>query len=312
MKNKNYIAVLTGFLLLAATITSYAQLTWQKGYGIQNPRVRAVTPTLDGGCLMAGYIKINPSDYNPIVLLVKIKANGDTAWTRTYANTGDIVDDAGGIAQLSTGHYITSGASSVSNGLGTLKLLAQRIDSNGNVIWNKSYQAANGTFQGDGICRIAGDSTLHFGTHHLPTGNAHGAVTLMDANGTVAWSKSYSYTTAFVNVLSWQGIKMPNGTIYVSGTTVNAGSYASVDKFLMKLNAAGNVIWLKTYSTVGSIGSSHQQDVMATADGNLLFTYGVKSSPGFIVHKLDTAGNIIWAKKSWDRVLPAQQMQQRF
>jgi hypothetical protein len=87
--------------------------TWTRAYDIfGNWEVpRSVWQTLDGGYIIAGYSSFYPLNHE--VLLIKIKADGDTVWTKNLGrNLGSYPYDEGwSVQQTTDGGYIVAGFS---------------------------------------------------------------------------------------------------------------------------------------------------------------------------------------------------------
>ncbi|MCK6639340.1 MAG: SBBP repeat-containing protein [Bacteroidia bacterium] len=182
------------------------------------------------------------------------------------------------------------------------------VDASGNVF-------STGYFQG----------TVDFdpgpGTFNLTSAGSNDIyVSKMDATGNFVWAVSFGGTgNDRVYAIATDGL----GNVYTSGTFVGtvdfdpgAGTFnltsdlSSIDVFVSKLDASGNLIWAKAF---GGTGDDRSYSMAADATGNL-YTTGyfqgtVDFDPGagsfnitslgvadIFVTKLNASGNFIWAK----------------
>ncbi|MFI5203844.1 MAG: T9SS type A sorting domain-containing protein [Flavobacteriales bacterium] len=110
-----------------------------------------------------------------------------------------------------------------------------------------------------------------------------------------------------------------NGNVLVAGyfgsdsitfgpyTLHNVGSFGNPDMFLVKYDAAGNILWAKS---AGGIANDRATSVVVDAFGNVLvagyfhsssitfgsFTLTNPNQPDMFIVKYDAGGNVIWAK----------------
>lgn len=90
-RNHNNITGLTNFLV--TKFNSQGDTLWSKTYysGLFDSGDRkkatgnSVVPTLDGGCMVAGYVT-DPGIWGSSGLLMRLNASGDTLWTKKYFN----------------------------------------------------------------------------------------------------------------------------------------------------------------------------------------------------------------------------------
>ena len=200
----------------------------------------------------------------------------------------------------SSGSYILAG-STYSEGA-TYDVWVLKLDSSGNIIWQKTYDAGNledvtairGTDDGGFI--LAGMALSEtFGTSL----NSDFWVLKLDSDGNVGltypgtWQKIYggaNYDLA--NSIQ----PTPDGGYVVAGHSANSEYFHA---WVIKLDAGGNVTWNQSY------GSEYlrPQSVQPTADGGYIMAGSIlesnSSSTNFTdawVLKLDSAGNITWKK----------------
>ena len=139
------------------------------------------------------------------------------------------------------------------------------------------------------------------------TGN-HGShdywVVKLDAAGNILWQKALGGTGTDVA----QAITASaDGGYVVAGYTGSTngdvtGNHGSSDYWVVKLDAAGNILWQKA---LGGTGIDQAYAITASADGGYVVGYtqsndgdvtGNHGGNDYWVVKLDAAGNILWQK----------------
>jgi len=101
---------------------------WQKTFGgSKNDEAYAITPTKDGGFIVAGYTESfgNGKD----VYLIKIDKNGNKIWQKTFGGSKN--DEADAITSTKDGGFIVAGYTD-SFGNGEYDVYLIKIDKNGN------------------------------------------------------------------------------------------------------------------------------------------------------------------------------------
>jgi hypothetical protein len=83
----------------------------------------------------------------------------------------------------------------------------------------------------------------------------------------------------------------PNGASYITGASDDTAYYNSL--FLVKLDAAGKLLWKKVYN---QSGKGHS--IVIAKNGDLIIGGAKGSSP--YVMRLDTAGNVKWSTWYYD------------
>ncbi len=136
--------------LFFASLIIYAQapaIQWQKTFGGKKDDLgKSIQQTTDGGYIVAGYSKSTNGDVtgnhgDADYWVVKLDASGTMQWQKCYGGTGA---DYGRVAkQTIDGGYIVAGYSKSVNGdvtgnHGNTDYWVVKIDSSGNIQWQKS------------------------------------------------------------------------------------------------------------------------------------------------------------------------------
>jgi hypothetical protein len=97
----------------------------------------AITRTSDGNCLVVGNTDSTGMGFS-IVYVLKIKPDGDTAWTRTYRN-GGVENNAYAVTETPEGNFIIAGEFN----LQSTYLL--KIDTSGDTTWTRTLSTLRST-----------------------------------------------------------------------------------------------------------------------------------------------------------------------
>jgi hypothetical protein len=168
------------------------------------------------------------------IFLIKTDANGNVQWAKTYGGTSYDWDYS--VQQTSDGGYIVAGWT-WSFGAGYDDIFLIKTDTNGNIIWAKTYggtgyeKAFSVQQTSDGGYIVAG-STSSFGV-----GGGDLFLIKTDANGNVIWAKTYGGT---YDDLAYSVQQTSDGGYIVAGWTNSFGA-GGVDIFLIKTDANGNI-----------------------------------------------------------------------
>jgi PKD repeat protein len=278
------------------------------------------------------------------IFIQKIDASGNFVWAKSIGNTSfdpnytvsTSIDDSGNI--YTTGSF--SGSADFDPGVGVSSLSAvggfdvfiQKLDSAGNFIWSKSIGGsddengysisvdASGNLytvgQFTGTCDFDPGSGV---TNLTSLGGLDFFVQKMDASGNFLWAKrigdatdQYAYSINIDNT----------GSIYVTGGfngivdfdpgigTTNLTSAGGYDVFVLKMDFAGNFIWVKS---IGGLNGDYSRSSCLDNYGNI-YTSGrfhgtadFNSDTGVVnltsagnsdvfIQKMDASGNFIWAR----------------
>jgi hypothetical protein len=137
------ITATTLILLLALTplthttaTTEPPQVEWEKTFGgARDDRGFSVQQTSDGGYIIVGSTRSYGAG-GADVYLIKVDANGNMQWSRTFGGTGD--DGGYSVQQTSDRGYIIVGTTA-SYGAGGFDVYLIKVDANGNMQWSRTF-----------------------------------------------------------------------------------------------------------------------------------------------------------------------------
>jgi hypothetical protein len=268
-----------------------------------------IEATADGGVLMGGG---HDSTYNMYAL--KLTAAGAMEWDQTYSNrTPDSNNtelwrqEASGARQTADGGYILLGAGHFHRDeLPEKSFLLAKTDAAGNILWSKAYAPVNPYDAGGDLCatnrpaalRVTADGGyVAFGSSYVG-GVSLASILKTDAAGNVQFHKVINDQSREVEEIIEAGQQTADGGYILAGHGASdEHGYMAV---LIKLDAAGNLEWSKTYQeTVGGHGAEAYA-VVQTADGGyvmggeLINEITKVSTYGCWIAKFDASGDTLW------------------
>lgn len=160
---------------------------WERTYGgDRSDRGLAMALTQDGGCVLAGCTASFGARGNDF-WLVKLDEAGDVEWGKAYG--GHLGEIPYSVQQTVDGGYIMAGTTG-SYGAGTDDALVLRLDSNGDILWQRAY----GGFATD-FAVSARETDIGFVVSGHTTSFGAGSRDLwvfqLDRDGNIAWEKTF-------------------------------------------------------------------------------------------------------------------------
>ncbi|HET8984528.1 MAG TPA: hypothetical protein VFN03_02100 [Trueperaceae bacterium] len=194
-----------------------------------------------------------------------------TVWSKSFGRTGSIGENARAVVQAADGTYLVAGDSSLVNGItgAAASVWALRLDEQGNVLWQRAFGLLSG---GRVVGAVAQDDGFLLAT-------TLGAVKL-DLGGNVRWARRLQGTLEIHSV-----------TQRHEGGVVMAGYFGSTPQaWLVALDAAGGVVWSRTY------GPTSFNSVRQTIDGGYVAA-GVApaNANDVLVVKVAGDGGVQWS-----------------
>jgi hypothetical protein len=269
---------------------SAGNMMWNQTYGgISDDYAFALVQTNDGGYALAGRTaSLGAGHYD--FWLVKTDAAGNAQWSRTYGGT--VWDDAHALVQTTDGGYALAGTTQ-SFGAGYTDFWLVKTDELGNMQWNQTYggtetDVAEALVQtGDGGYALAGN-TMSFGA-----GYADSWLVKTDSSGNMQWNRTYG--GAGIDVAEAL-VQTGDGGYALAGGTIFSFGSNSVDAYLVKTDASGNLVWNKIY---GGTDSEYAYALLQTGDGGYaLAGYSDDYAGNYSAYlvKTDASGTMQWNK----------------
>ncbi|MCP4725767.1 MAG: hypothetical protein GY863_12060 [bacterium] len=244
--------------------------------------------TIDGGFIIAAQTGGDRKTSNVDAYLIKTDHKGNIVWSNTYG--GDGVDRIYSVQVTEDNGYIACGTTD-SFGAGNIDAYVIRIDSEGRLLWSKTFGGSEydvGHFiskTSDGGFIITG-----YGQSLGTAGNNDPYLIKIDGDGNKLWIRTYG---GIDDDRTLTGSQTFDGGFILTGYTKSFGA-GNWDAYLIKTDAKGDTVWTRTfggqYPDTGYI--IHQ-----AKDGGFIFTgdtwsYGNGRNDMFIV-KTDRDGRVI-------------------
>jgi len=217
-------------------LDSIGNISWQKTYGGSSIDClypgASIQQTLDGGYIVAGFYSFGADGSDFWVL--KLDGSGDVTWQKTYEGADS--DYASSIQQTLDSGYIVAGLTE-SFGAGHFDNWVIKLDSDGNITWQKTYGGSEGEFyayikQTTDEGYIMTSTTESFGAGYFDFW-----IITLDNSGNVSWEKTYGGSDSDS---PWSIQQTLNGGYIVSGWTDSFGA-GGRDLWVLKLNSNGEI-----------------------------------------------------------------------
>jgi len=314
-------------LLLLLTITCISQriytqsspvIQWQKSLGgTGDDQATNILPTPDGGYIVAGASSANDGDVSSNhggydVWLVKLGQNGNIQWQKSLGGSGD--EEAYGVNLQLTGDggYIVGASTNSNDGDvvgyhgGANDIWIVKLDSLGNIQWNKCYGSTSGDQIGFNGLQTTTDGGYIIAGFTFSGPSPDIEIIKINNIGAIQWQKTYGGSGIdYANAVK----QTTDGGYIVAGETTSADGNATFnhggfDIWVLKLDSNGNIQWQRSYG--GSQDEVNTFAIDKTTDGGYILAAATGSNNGdisgnhgnsdFCVFKLDGIGNIQWQK----------------
>ena len=277
--------------------TLLTETTWG---GAGSDVAEGVASAADGSSYVAGITDSFTTDQfgnpSPRIFVVKFAPDGSLAWQRIWNGTtirGLGRPDVAVSADASV--YVTGITADNGNDAVLLK-----FDANGTLLWERAWGGAESdeslavATASDGSVYIAGTATS-FG----PSSSGL-FVVKFDSAGNLVWQKISDGAAGNAVAVG------PDGTVYAAGTTPRPDQIGDFDIVVLKITAAGSLVWQRTYSAGEVVDPRGRMAV--GPDGSIVIAGAIQARRqqfvdiAALIVKLTSDGALIFDKQFAGRV----------
>ncbi len=224
------------------------------------------------------------------VYLIKTDDNGASIWEKTYG--GGYFDTGYSIGETSDGGYIITGWT-WSFGALLSDLYLVKVDSNGNLDWEKSFRGTDYDYGYSVIETSDGGYIITGSTSSFGTGSVDLYLVKVDNSGALIWEKNFGGPDIDKG---FSIVETVDSCFIITGLTRSFGT-GSEDVYLIKVDNSGTLIWEKTF---GGTSSDYGSSIITTSDSGFIVvgethSFGLGSSDVYLL-KIDINGNLSWEK----------------
>lgn len=261
---------------------SQGNVIWTKTYGDTLNDLGNSVRQCDSDEIIVVGTTLDPITGETYAYMIKTDSMGDSLWTRTYtfgyntyANSLQLDSDTG---------YVICGTAAQD-------IYIAKTDSAGNISWGNTY-GGGGFEEGNWHQTDIGSGYIITGaTTSFGAGGADVYLLKTGMHGDTLWSRTYGGSQDdWGNVVK---VTSDNGYIIVGSTASFGLSYQIL---LIKTNAIGDTVWMRTY---GGSGTELGLSVLAKSNGDFVVvgvtnSYGAGARDIYLI-KIDAFGDIIWS-----------------
>ncbi len=229
-------------------------------------------------------------------------------WDKTFGGSDD--DEVNWIRQTKEGGYIAAGYTK-SKGAGYMDAWILKLDSNGNLMWDKTFGGSENDDAKSILPTNDGKYIVAGYTYSKGAGSEDAWVFELDTNGNLEWEKTYGGS-------KYDGanqIQPTNDGGYVVASWTESKGAGGWDGWILKLDSEGELEWDKTYGgskydviySIQQISGFNEFGYIAAGHTD---SKGAGNYDGWIL-RLDLTGNLKWDKtfggSNGDWVMSVQQ-----
>ncbi|HHZ81204.1 MAG TPA: T9SS type A sorting domain-containing protein [Flavobacteriales bacterium] len=274
---------LVSLIFLSLSINLFAQSTVEQVYGTSwcYEEATSITAVSNQRYLVAGNYICGGGSYERKSYLLLLDKNLDTVWTKRDLALNGLV------RKTSDDQFIYIGGNDVSYNYDSVVVTKTTL--NGTELWSKQFGFSSCNCNAWDAMETADGGFVITGTY--TTGNCalpriQSFILKLDDWGNEIWRTDIT-GSGFDQM--FQVKETPTGGLGVFGWTTSQGA-GSHDQYLIKLDAAGNILWQQTY---GDTLSNYGYGMQPARDGGFLllgYTFDIE------LIKVDSLGAVEWTK----------------
>ena len=272
--------------------TVVSETTWG---GANSETGEAVAVASDGSSYVVGITRtFGSSPGTPIAYAVKFLNDGSLAWQRTWDGPSPFFsDEPQDVAVAPDGSVYVAG---FTFGGVTSDALLLHFASDGSLLSDRRWDSGEGDFA-NAVAVAPDGSTYLVGSTRASDLNALDVfVVKVATDGSIVWQKTWG---TLDESQEGQGVAVgADGSVYVAAYHSRPNVAFEFDTALLKIDAAGNLLWARTFP--GGSGSDSRGGVAVAPDGSANVLGGVfdprTSDLDALIVKFNAAGALVWAR----------------
>jgi len=260
---------------------------WKTYGGEFDDEAAAIVASSDGGYAIAGTTSsFGAGGYD--FWLIKVDKNGNMEWNKTYGGTKS--DVAAALVCTADGGYVMVGETR-SYGEGESDFWLVKVDSSGNLQWNKTFGEQTADIA---TCVIqTNDGGYALGGYWLENDASEDALFVKtDSSGNVQWTRTYGGAE---EESVYSVVQTSEGGYALAGVTTSYSDEGKPDFWLVKTDSNGIMEWNKTYTDQNT---DCAKSLIQTSDGGYTLAGFVRPAiiaPSDVwVINVDSTGNSVW------------------
>jgi len=271
---------------------------WFGGWGDDNGLDVVLTP--DSAILVAGVTssfdiltgrKIDPNSGQPLddssFYLIKTNMQGVVLWEKAFGDTA--YDEWGTSLAISSLGYVVAGFQMTSDGDENLYLI--KVDTDGEVVWQKSHGTSNPDRAYDIIHHSSGGFVVGGYSGEFLGSACDPYLLKINEAGDVLWERILGDPTQIERVFSICETR-DGGIVATGGSRPPSTGSESEILYALKVDAGGQLVWQNTYNQTSL---NQGRCVLEDSDGALLICGQNFDLNAVHIAKLDAAGNLMWS-----------------
>ncbi|MCX7702769.1 MAG: hypothetical protein N2234_01510 [Planctomycetota bacterium] len=245
----------------------------------------------DGSIYCAGYLGSGLTKFEG--LLLKYTSDGTLVWAKSFGDTNRNDVRFWAIAVDSSNNIYCAGYWAFLNASSDDDALLVSFDSNGNLRWAKTWDAAlsNSWERFDSVTVDSSDNIYCAGQVEQMASNTRDGllVKFSSNNGNLLWAKVWNGSGND----SFEVVRFSGGYIYAAGYTNNG---VNDDALLVKYDPSGSIGWSKSYAISAYNYDEGWDAVTVDSLGNIYCVGNIISTKNLLLAKCSSDGSMQWAK----------------
>jgi hypothetical protein len=218
------------------------------------------------------------------ILVVRFDKQGNIQWQKAFGD--DKIDDGICIRQTADNGFVFVGSVTDSGVNDSEDILIVRLDQNGNILWQKTYNGQKDDSAWD-IRQTSDNGFIVLGNSSSSTSSIDGNLLLkLDSNGAILWQKTIHGSRNNIDFTA-------DGNMLITGR-LNSATNSSF--LIAKTDASGNALWQKKFSNPAV---SEFRKGLLLSDGGLMqcgLINDLYYNGSLFFMKMDSEGNLLWTR----------------